>query len=269
MKRFRKWIENILFVASLGVLGFALWHALLFASFKIPSDSMLPAVKPGDKVLVDKITTGARIFDIFEAAAGKEVKIRRTPRFRKFKRGDCLVFNFPFRGEWKRIAMDYHIYYLKRCVALPGDTMEIRDFQYHVNGRPSVGGGDPQRVKAFFPPATEGLDSMPGYRAMKRDTATYWTIRNLGPLFIPKRDSEIHLSAANYLPYRKAIEWETGKKLKRSGSKVTLDGEVIENYRFRENYYFMAGDNAANSQDSRYWGFVPEPFIVGRMLCKY
>ena len=256
----------MVYVASLGVLGFALWHAVLFASFNIPSESMLPTLRPGDKVLVDKVTTGARIFDIYDAAAGKEVTIRRTPRFRKFKRGDCLVFNFPFRGEWRAIAMDYYTYYLKRCVALPGDTLEIRDFSYFINGKPSVGGGDPRRMRALYPYESANLDSLPGYLALKRDTATYWTIRDLGPLFIPKRDAVVKLSAANYYPYRKAIEWETGKKLKRLGEKVTLDGVVIENYRFKENYYFMAGDNASDSQDSRYWGFVPEPFIVGRVL---
>ncbi len=47
---------------------------------------------------------------------------------------------------------------------------------------------------------------------------------------------------------------------------LTLGGKPVSSYRFKENYYFMAGDNSGDSQDSRYWGFVPEPFIVGRAL---
>ena len=261
--------ENVLFLLSLGFIGFVIWHSLLFASFTIPTRSMVPTVKPGDKVLVDKVTTGARIFDIFDAAAGKEVTIRRTPRFRKFRRGDCLVFNFPFCGEWKHIAMDYHTYSLKRCVGVPGDTLSIRNFRYYINGKPSVGGGDPLKMEEIFPLDMENIDSLLGFRALKCDTVKHWTIRDLGPLWIPKKGEEIQLTAANYYPYRKAIEWETGKKLKRLGAEVTLDGKILKSYRFRENYYFMAGDNAADSQDSRYWGFVPEPFIVGRMLCRY
>ena len=76
-----KWLVNLLFVASLAVVGFIVWHAFLFASFNIPSESMIPTVYPGDKVLVDKVTTGARLFNIFEAARGDSIKILRTYSF--------------------------------------------------------------------------------------------------------------------------------------------------------------------------------------------
>ncbi len=261
-----KWVENILFVASLGFLGFLAWHLLLFASFNIPSQSMLPTLQPGDKVLVDKVTTGARLFDIFGAAAGEDVKIRRTFRFRRFKRGDILVFNFPFRGEWKEIAMNYQVYYAKRCVGAPGDTLEIRDFNYFINGIPSEGGGDRRMVREVYAPDSVSRDSLPGFRAMKRDSVTHWTIRDLGPLYIPKKGDDLRLSVSNYLPYKKLIEWETGKKLKKNNGKLTLGGKPVESYRFKNNYYFMAGDNSADSQDSRYWGLIPEPFVVGRVL---
>ena len=160
--------------------------------------------------------------------------------------------------------MDYHTYYFKRCVGLPGDSLEIRDFQYFINGEPSIGGGDYKQMRSIYPRNINGLDTLRGFRAIKCDSLNHWTIRDFGPLYIPKRDGEINLSVANYLPYRKAIEWETGKKLKCIGNKITLGDNVIDSYRFKQNYYFLAGDNANNSQDSRYWGFVPETFIVGR-----
>lgn len=264
LKLIEKWIVNILFFACLAFVGFAVWHIFLFASFTIPSYSMYPTVRPGDVVLVDKVTTGARLFDIFDAAEGKEVKIRRTPRFRKYKRGDILVFNFPFQGKWNKLAMDYHVYYMKRCVGLPGDTLEIRNFQYFINGKPSVGGGEISIPRKIYNEEMSPPDSLPGYRAMKRDSVSHWTIRDLGPIYIPKKGDSINLHSGNYLPYKKAIEWETKKKLKCKNGYLTLDGKYIDNYTFTENYYFMAGDNSADSQDSRYWGFVPDKFFVGR-----
>lgn len=261
-----KWAENVLFVASIGFFLFVIWHLFLFASFNIPSESMLPTLQPGDKVLVDKVTTGARLFDIFEAASGKDVKIRRMPCFRKFKRGDILVFNFPFREGWRRIDMDYRVYYAKRCVGAPGDVLEIRDFDYYINGKSSEGGGDRILAREIYAPDSLSRDSLPGFKALKKDSVTRWTIRDLGPLFVPKKGARMRLTPANYLPYKKAIEWETKKKLKKENGNLILGGKLIENYEFKENYYFMAGDNSADSQDSRYWGFVPEPFIVGRAL---
>ena len=54
------------------------------------------------------------------------------------------------------------------------------------------------------------------------------------------------------------------EKLTQQDGKVCLGDSIIHEYSFTENYYFMTGDNAANSQDSRYWGLLPEPFIVGK-----
>lgn len=56
----------------------------------------------------------------------------------------------------------------------------------------------------------------------------------------------------------------TEKKLTLHGDSVLLGDSVIHNYRFCENYYFVSGDKMVNSKDSRYWGLLPEPFIVGR-----
>ena len=60
------------------------------------------------------------------------------------------------------------------------------------------------------------------------------------------------------------ISWEQKKKLTLHGDSVLLGDSVIHNYRFCENYYFVSGDKMVNSKDSRYWGLLPEPFIVGR-----
>ena len=63
--------------------------------------------------------------------------------------------------------------------------------------------------------------------------------------------------------YKHLIEWEQKVKLGLKGDSVLLGDSLIRTYRFKENYYFMVGDRVTNSRDSRYWGLLPEPYIVG------
>lgn len=68
----------------------------------------------------------------------------------------------------------------------------------------------------------------------------------------------------HYLLYRNLIEWEQQDKLIASNGHFYLNGREVEHYVFMHNYYFMGGDNCYNSQDSRYWGPLPEEYIVGK-----
>ena len=54
------------------------------------------------------------------------------------------------------------------------------------------------------------------------------------------------------------------KDVKIENGQVTIDGEAVTEYTFKQNYYFMMGDNRHNSEDSRFWGFVPEDHVVGK-----
>ena len=81
---------------------------------------------------------------------------------------------------------------------------------------------------------------------------------------LPAKGSVIGMNPETRLLYRNVIEWEQKKKLTLHGDSVLLGDSVIHNYRFCENYYFVSGDKMVNSKDSRYWGLLPEPFIVGR-----
>lgn len=72
------------------------------------------------------------------------------------------------------------------------------------------------------------------------------------------------MDRTGFVLYKKLIEWEQGGKLEYRDSLVVLDGKPIKAYRFQKNYYFMGGDNGMNSQDSRYWGMLPEEYIVGK-----
>lgn len=228
---------------------------------------MAPTIIPGDRVTVDKVITGARFLDIRRAAAGDSTRVWRTLRLRQLRRGDVMVFNFPHRNTWDSITMRWDQYYIKRCVAAPGDTFRIVDFNYITNSDTLPRKFTAEQLRSLAPDdSTARAENMRGYMADVSDTLDRWTIRDFGPVVLPRRGMTIDITPANIRHYRQPIEWETGKKIALTDSTITLGGDPLSSYRFRENYYFMAGDNSLHSTDSRYWGPVPEPFIVGRAL---
>ena len=268
--------EHCLFCSSLNVLlnvcfylcvlavAYVLLQVFVVTSFRIPSDSMMPALWPGDRIWVDKCSGGARLFDLWDAAERKEVLIRRMPGWRDFHRNDVLVFNFPYReGRWDSIAMDVRRYFVKRCIAVPGDTLEIRGGYYRIrNMQESLGYVAGQREIAQLPDSGQMGVAMECYPWDKR---LGWTIKEFGPLVVPCKGMLMTMDGLNCLLYGKLVEWEQNRKLYAdSRGDVYLGDSLIRSYVFRENYYFVGGDKALNSQDSRYWGLLPEPFIVGR-----
>jgi signal peptidase I len=119
------------FLCILILVWFAFQTAVM-ASFRIPTGSMQPTLQPGDNILVNKTIMGARIFNIWDAAEEKEVEIHRLPGLGKAKRNDVLVFHYPYPHSNDSVSMHLLKYYVKRCIALPGDTMGIRKGHYYI-----------------------------------------------------------------------------------------------------------------------------------------
>lgn len=92
-----------------------------------------------------------------------------------------------------------------------------------------------------------------------------WTIKNFGPLYVPRKGDVISMTPKEAVLYREVIEWETGKKLVVDwmSMMVMLNRSRLFAYRFKHDYYFLVGDHVINSQDARYWGMVPDDYIVG------
>lgn len=254
-------IMNAAFGCACLSVFWLLAQVFLFSSFRIPSDSMSPTLREGDFVLVWKPTVGARVFNLHRALRKEQTEIRRLPGFRGIRRNDVLVFNFPHPNDWSRIEMHIMKYYIKRCIGLPGDTLSIEGGRFRVEGfTGSLGNTASQERIAHTRPE----DFAPGtYQSFPYDSLLDWNIKEFGPLFVPGEGDVVKMSRTGGVLYRKLIEWEQGKKMSVKGDTVLLNDSVITSYQFCKNYYFVAGDRGENSQDSRYWGLLPEEYIVG------
>ena len=384
---------------TLGSLSFAvvvatLVHTYFIQPYTIPTSSLEKSLLVGDFLFVSKFHYGARtpmtpiaapmVHDTLPIIKTKSYLAKpslpyfRFPALQKIERNDIVVFNWPadtlfhmYKAADKRYdkPIDKKTNYVKRCTAIPGDKIEIRDGIIFINGKESIlpERAKPQyfyliktnninvdEIKNFYQ-ITEGyplfeikneiwdkpelkneLINRYAFEEISRDTLTTavtgqidqdiynklglmispsyfygnltaekyeqlksdsrissvkrqisktaedgiftdiqdgkpslknnWNRDNMGPIYIPEAGKTVTLNKENLPLYKKIIGEYEGNDLKVNGDEIRINGQVATSYTFKQDYYWMMGDNRHNSLDSRYWGFVPADHIVGKPI---
>jgi signal peptidase I len=233
-------------------------NSFVLASFEVPTASMEDTVAVGDRLFVNKFLYGGTTPYTIPFTSIR-IPHLRVPGFRGVARGDVIVFDWP--GERDQVEKPPQMWYLKRCICLPGDTIEIRNRTVFVNG---IVVPDPPHAKHIRndvrPPGVENPDIFPRGSNFNED--------NYGPVTIPRRGMKITLSAANLSAWEVLIRRE-GRTPQLLDGKVLIDGREASEYAVLRDYVFAMGDNRENSKDSRFWGFVPLEDVIGTPMIVY
>jgi signal peptidase I len=318
----KEWFDAILFA----VIAATLIRWLFLEAFTIPTPSMEKSLLVGDFLFVSKVNYGARTpktplqvplthqkiwgTNIPSYLTWIQLPQYRLPGLSEVKRNDVVVFNYPVEFEY---PTDLKTNYIKRCIAIAGDTIQVKDMQVYVNG--TAAENPPKAQYRYFAITSEPLAKTfrkmgitefqsiqngfflwttpdiaeklkqnsdikqvilskrpandPEPRIFPNASKFPWNEDNFGPLWVPKKGATIKLDSNNLLIYGSVIaNYENNDEIEYidKDNKLMISGKPATEYTFKQDYYFMMGDNRHNSYDSRFWGFVPSDHVVGKAL---
>lgn len=195
----------------------------LFQAFRIPTGSMLETLQIGDYLFVNKFLYGAKTPDrirLLNWTIIQDLPVLKLPAIREPRQGDIIVFEYP---------RDRNLDYIKRCVAVEGDTVAVRDGILYVNG--------------------EIYESNFAERDGDHSCIPNWTDPDNCPAPHTKHDQ------ASYVANARNHEWPWPG--------------MPDPYVVPEGHIFMMGDNRYNSMDSRYWGPLDKNLLRGKAMFLY
>ncbi len=339
-----EWVSSILFA----VVAATIVHTYFMQPFTIPSSSLEKTLLVGDYLFVSKFHYGARtpittiatpmlhdsipVAKVKSYSSSPQLPYFRLPGFQNIKRNDIVVFSWPvdtlidirpghMYGSVRK-PVDKKSNYVKRCVGLPGDSLEVRDGYVYINGERNP---LPDRAKLQFTyrvlteenislstfvnryGITDGVGRLrdePGYYVYAATDEAAERLRNrqgvtdvikeispkgvagngvfpymasmpnnrdnFGPIYIPQEGKTVAITPETIPFYKRIIEvyegYEMGveNNIEIVGNQVTLNQSPITEYTFKQDYYWLMGDNRHNSQDARAWGYVPYNHVVGK-----
>lgn len=317
-----KWLPTILAFSGIILITICI-RIFFFSIYAISSGSMENTLIPGDKILVNKLSFGPELprstseipwiglllYGNKRPSHKKHVLwgYKRLNGYTKNCRGNVMVFRHPIWGGRTN-------FFIKRCIAIPGDTVSIKQTKLFVNqkfipeplqvkklyriwtnkpeklyqlkdsiGIEIINISTSQSDKPFFEIQLTSqqyqkivqqhfVDSIK-LRISSREPKRWvypnsdefaWTVDDYGPLIIPFKGFTVVLNSKNFKLYQRTINCLEGHSLHEKKGLYYLNGVSVDHYAFKNNYYYMMGDNRNNSRDSREWGLVPDENIVGK-----
>jgi len=252
-------MKRLLKILVLVVILALILKVFIVDAFKIPTGSMKDTLLEGDFLLVNKvaysIATPQQIPFLGNRLSRTELISTGKPSF-----NDVVAFEIP-ANYYDPTSEEYSVL-VKRIIGLPGDTIEIKDQELYINHKKYR---TPSYIKL-------NLSESP-IEKVNKDLFPYnnkWSLENYGPVVVPKKGMKVELDPKNILLWQNAINTDYEKKvISVEGTVIALNGLPIRDYIFEKDYYFVLGDNRKNSIDSRYFGYIPEEWIIGKAFMIY
>jgi signal peptidase I len=251
----KDFVKDLAFV----LVAFFFLNSFVLASFEVPTGSMENEIMAGDFLFVNKFLYGGTTPRTIPFT-NIRIPWFRVPAFRDVERGDVIVFEFP--GQREEVQSPEFMFYLKRAVALSGDTVQVINRVLHVNGRPAP---LPRNLKFNtsrpMPPGVADPRVFPRGASYNED--------NWGPEIVPARGQVIPLTAETFTRWQTFLGREGHRAVMDRLGRIMVDGVPATSYTVEQNYVFGMGDNRDNSLDGRFWGYVPQDNVVGTPMIVY